>query len=286
MEIYKTNDTAVAARIERFKNKYPASRSLDALNDFYSSLVNWRVWVYMAFADTRRRYRRTVIGPFWTSLNLAIFIFCMGFLLSNLWKQDVRDFLPYFCSGYITWSLISTIISEGCNTFISSEPLLKQLPMPFCTFAFFTVCKNYVVFLHHLLILGIIMLIFQVPVNLNTLLVIPGFLLVFITGSWITALLGMLCARFRDIEQVITSLLQLAIYVTPIFWRPEQLNPQSAALAELNPLYHLVSVIRSPLIGQAPSKFSYVFVISLSLIGWMITFRALAKSYRKLIYWL
>lgn len=262
------------------------SNMREVLNDIYTATVNWRLWSYMAIAETRRRYRRTVIGPFWTTLNLAIFISCMGMLLSSLWKQDMKEFLPYFCSGFVCWSLIAAIINEGCMTFISYDGLLKQLPLPYTTFAYFMVSKNVVVFFHHLIILAIVVLYYHVPINLNQLLIIPGLIIVFFTGIWIATLLGLICAKFRDIQQIINSALQLSMFVTPIFWKPGQMGRKGMMLAELNPLYHLVTIIRNPLIGEPTSLSSYVIVISISIVGWLVTIKFFSKNYKKVIFWL
>lgn len=254
--------------------------------DIMSSIKNWRLWTYMAVAELKRRYRRTMLGPFWTTLNLAIFIGCMGLLLSSLWKTDTADFLPFFCSGFVAWSLISAIFTEGCNTFTTAEGLLKQLPIPYTTFSFFVVSRNYVVFFHHLIILLLVLLIFKVPFTVYNLLVIPGLALLFVTGSCIATLLGLVCSRFRDIQQIVTSVLQLSMFVTPIFWKPGQMGRRGVLLADLNPLYHLVDIIRSPLIGEAPSLLSYGVVVTIALVGWILTLYVFSKSYRKLIFWL
>src|SRR5690242_126333 len=72
-----------------------------AINDTIQGFKNFNFWSFMALSDIRRRYKRTVIGPFWTTLSLAIFIFCAGFILSAMWSSNSAEFLPYFCSGYI-----------------------------------------------------------------------------------------------------------------------------------------------------------------------------------------
>lgn len=265
-----------------------AGISKEALHDYFQGLMNWRLWVYMAFADIRRRYRRTLIGPFWTSLSLGIFIISMGFLFSTLWKMDIKTFLPYFGSGFVCWTFISTIIIDSCNTFTNAEGLLKQVPLPFGCFAWLTVARNFLIFLHQVIIYIGIALIFHISVTWYTLLVIPGFLLIFITASWLSILLGMLCARYRDMFQVINSLLQISMFVTPIFWPENQLGHgiKSYVLINGNPLYHYVSVIRQPLLGIAPSSISWICVITISFIGWILTMQVLSKKYRELVFWL
>ena len=67
----------------------------DAIADIVHGAGMFDLWGRMGWADIRRRYRRTVIGPFWTSVSLAIFIITMGVVWANLWKLDPKEYLPY-----------------------------------------------------------------------------------------------------------------------------------------------------------------------------------------------
>jgi len=262
--------------------------SNEACLDYWDGLLHWRMWSYMAFADIRRRYRRTLIGPFWTTLSLAIFIISMGFLFSTLWKTDIKTFLPYFSSGFICWTFTATIITESCSTFTSVEGLLKQIALPYSCFSWLVIARNFLVFLHQVVIYICIALAFHIPITPYTFLIVPGFLLVFITASWLAILLGLFCARFRDMQQVVSSLLQISMFVTPIFWPVSQLGGgfKSYLLVNANPLYHYVSVIRQPLLGLAPSLMSWLVVGGVTIVGWLLTMVILTKKHQNLIFWL
>ncbi|MFA6302906.1 MAG: ABC transporter permease [Legionella sp.] len=260
----------------------------EGISDYWNGLLLWRLWIYMAVADIRRRYRLTLIGPFWTTLSLAIFILCMSYLFATLWHNDIKTFMPYFSAGYICWILIATTITEGCTTFISAEGLLKQIELPYSTFAWVVVTRNFLVFLHQIFIFILVALVFQVQPTLNTLLIIPGLILFFFSASWLAILAGLLCARFRDAQQVVASLLQISIFLTPVFWPVNQLEPgmRTSILINGNPLYHYLSLIRQPMLGQAPEFISWVIVASIAILGWFITMNVLSKKYKSLIFWL
>lgn len=258
------------------------------VTDYFQSLKQRRIWMYMAYADIRRRYQRTLIGPFWATLSLGIFILSMGFLFSHLWKTDMKNFLPYFSSGFIAWTFLSSLITDSCNTFISYESLLKQINLPKASFAYLVVTRNFIIFLHQLVIFIIVALIFHVNVNLNTLLIFPAIILLCLTGSWVAIAIGLLCSRFRDMAQVISSLLQISMFVTPIFWPVKQLGNGFKAylIVNANPLYHYVALIREPFLGKQPHLISWLVVIFLTVFGWLASMLVLAKQHRKLIFWL
>lgn len=257
-----------------------------AWKDAVIGFGNYKLWTFMGLSEIRRRYRRTAIGPFWTSISLGLFIACMGYLLSAVWHNDAQDFLPYFCSGYICWILIQSIITESCTAFTSSETFIKQVSLPFFTYACLIAWRNIIIFFHHLVILALVMVYAKGSINLNTLLIIPGMMIIFFTGSWVAVFLGMACARFRDIHQIIISLLQLAMFVTPIMWRPEQIGAKGILVSSINPIYHFICLIRLPLLGQAPSPLNWTVALSVSFFGAVITIMLLAKNYRKIVFWL
>src|SRR6202162_2773150 len=61
----------------------------------------WRVWGIMGWDDIRQRYRRSVIGPFWITLSMGIFILVLGVIYSRLFHTELRTFLPYLTVGYV-----------------------------------------------------------------------------------------------------------------------------------------------------------------------------------------
>lgn len=282
---YAQEQQAVLLTEDTTAHKRPTDFVL-AYKDIICGFASHKFWTFMGLSEIRRRYRRTVIGPFWTTLSLGIFIGCMGYLLSSLWNNNPKSFLPYFCSGYICWILIQTTIMEGCTTFTSSESYIRQVALPYTNYACLITWRNIIVFLHHLVILVLVLWYAKTPLNLNTLLIIPGLTVFFITGTWVSIFLGMVCSRFRDIQQVINSMLQLSMFVTPIMWEPGQLGKKGILISTINPLHHFVCIIRMPLIGKAPSTLNWSIAIGVSVVGAVLTYLMFAKNYRRLIFWL
>ncbi|MCH9769585.1 MAG: ABC transporter permease [Gammaproteobacteria bacterium] len=258
------------------------------VTDYVNGFKKWNLWLYLAYADIRRRYRRTVIGPFWATLSVAIFIASMGVLFSALWHRNMHEYLPFFASGFVIWAFFSTTVTDSCSTFVVMEGYMKQIALPYSFYAFLVVARNIMAFLHQFVVFLVVAIIFRLHINHNTLLVIPGFILLVLNCSWIAIAFGLLCARFRDIQQIVMSLLQISMFVTPIFWSESQLGQGKIAFVclNLNPLYHLISVVRYPLLGQVAHPVSWLVDILILLVGWSLTMCALSRFYNKLIYWL
>lgn len=257
-----------------------------AISDFAQGISAWRMWGRLGWQEIKRRYRRTVIGPFWTTLSLGVFIFVLGLVWAQLWRQNPKTYLPFLCAGMLAWTMVASIITEGCVAFVAGEPLIKQFRFPYSILSCSVAWRNVIVFLHNLIIFAAVAVYGGVPVNGATLLVVPGLVLVWGNGVWVASLLALVCARFRDIQQVISSLLQISMFVTPIFWAPDQLGPRFAKFVNFNLLFHYVDIVRSPLLGRAPSSWSWAAVGIGTVAGWTLTLWAYSRFRRRVPYWL
>ncbi|MEW6248477.1 MAG: ABC transporter permease [Nitrospirota bacterium] len=257
-----------------------------AFTDVIQGLLNWRMWVRLGWQENKRRYRRTVLGPFWTTLSVGVFIVTLGFVWSQLWKQDPKVYLPFLASGMVVWALVGTVITEGCQVFIAAENLIKSLKINYTVLACAVMWRNVVVLAHNVVIFVLVAIYGDVSLNWQTLLALPGLLLVAMNGIWMCLLLGLLCSRFRDIQQVITTMLQVAMFVTPIFWSADQLGARFKSVVDFNLLYHLVDVVRAPLLGHAPSSRTYLSVMAAAFLGWSLTIVVFSRFRRRIPYWL
>ncbi len=259
-----------------------------AYRDIVGGISGWQMWSRVGWADVRARYRRTTFGPFWASISLGIMMVSMGLVWSFLWKMSVQDFLPFLSAGLLSWALVSTIITDGTMVFISQKGLLETLHFPLIMLTCAVVWRNLLLFFHNVLIYLLIMIIFKVPVTWATLLVIPGLVIICVNGIWVATLLGMVGARYRDVQQLIISLLQIVMFLTPIFWNPDQIASGRARLllVDFNPMFHYVNILRNPLLGKFPSAMDWAMVFALTLVGWLFTFAVYARFRRRITYWL
>ena len=182
--------------------------------------------------------------------------------------------------------MVSTTLIEGCAVFFSAEGLIKQLRFPYTTLVCSVVWRNVIVFLHNLIIFLFVSLYAGVQFTWATLLVVPGLLLVIVNGLWMVIILGLVCSRYRDIQQVMSSILQLAMFVTPIFWTADQLGERFGAFIDYNFLFHVVDIVRSPLLGKPPALWSWIFVGAATLLGWVATLVIFSLFRRRITYWI
>jgi ABC-type polysaccharide/polyol phosphate export permease len=283
----KTGRIAAAERVG--PGRVAAAERGPLWSDLTEGVRRHRLWFTLGWNDIRARYRRTVLGPFWTVLSTATLVGALGFVNAVLWKIPISTYLPFFCAGYISWLLFITIVNESCSSIIASESIVKVVRVPYSVFVFRVLTRNLMVFGHNLTVFVLVALIFGVPLTKYTLLLPLGVALAVVNYAWVGMLLAVICARFRDVIQLIANMSTVLFFVTPIFWQPAQLDAVPAArfvLADANFAYHLVEVIRAPLLGQAPDPLSFIYLAGAAVLGLLLTSLVLRPFYDRIAYWL
>jgi lipopolysaccharide transport system permease protein len=254
--------------------------------DIINGLLAFRVWTRLGWQEVKRRYRRTSLGPFWATLSIGAFVGGMAFIWAPLFKTDVSSYLPFLSAGLVTWAFATALISEGCGTYTAGVSLITQLNFPYTVLNFMVVWRNIIVFFHNVLIVVIVVIALKVQVSWQTLLLFPGIIIVAVNGAWMTILFGMVSARFRDIPPLVGNIIQILMFVTPIFWFSSQLGGEARPIIRYNFMFHLIEVMRAPMLGTAPSLLSYAVTIGGAVIGWTVTFDLYARFRRRIPYWL
>lgn len=228
-----------------------------AFRDFKDAAAHYEVWSALSWMEIKQRYRRSLLGPLWITLTTLVTIVGMGPLYSVLLRLDIRDFVPYLALGIITWGLLSSTITDGCNALVGSDRLIRSMRLPFFMHVFRSILNNLIVFLHNLLALVPVVIYCGMIPQWRWLLAIPGVLLIALAALPASMILGMLCARFRDMQPIVGSVVQLSFFLTPVMWKPELLGDRMY-VAKFNPLFLFMDAVRGPIYGYVPSQRTYL----------------------------
>jgi ABC-2 type transport system permease protein len=261
-----------------------------AVEDLWDGVRARELWAHLGWQDVKARYRRSVIGPFWITISMAVMALGLGVLYSALLAIPIRTLLPSVLVGFIAWNFISGCVLEGAGAFIDNEGLIRHVPSPMSVYAYRTVWRQLLFFAHNLVVYVIMLVIFPQPLGWTSLLAVPALVLLAINGTWMSLLFGIISTRFRDVPPVLGSLMQLAFYVTPIVWQYDVLTRNSsigdrARIAKLNPFLHYVEILREPLLGQTILWTSWLVVGVLTVVGWAVTFLAYRNYRSRIAYW-
>lgn len=259
-------------------------RIAKARADLSEGLRRWELWGSLGWHDIRQRYRRSMLGPFWITLSMGIMVGAMGFVYAELFNQNIRDYLPFLALGIIIWGFISTPILEGCNVFIGSEGVIRQLRAPLSVHVLRMMWRNVIILGHNMVIYVVLLAVFGIWPGPTGLLALPGLLILCLTGVWTSLLAGLLSARFRDIPYITGSIIQIIFFVTPVLWGVDQLK--NKLIAELNPFYHLVESVRMPLLGHVPPLETWATGLGVTAVGWLVTLALFVRFRERIAYWI
>lgn len=278
--------TIVLAPVQETSNRL-RSLSETAADDLLRGFRRRELWGRLGWLDVKRRYRRTTIGPFWTSITLAVYVLTVGTVGAAIWHQNIYDYLPFLVSGMIVWTLVSSIIMESCSLFIAGQSLFRNIRFEYSILSYALVWRNFLVLLHNFVVYFLVVLVLKPSLlSFTALLAVPGLALVLVNGVWVSLLFGMICLRFRDVPPLVSSALQIAMLITPLFWPADTLTGiKRFVFVELNPLYHVVDVVRGPLVGRVPEAISYIVMVAMAIGGWWLTYAMFKRFRKRIAYW-
>jgi homopolymeric O-antigen transport system permease protein len=262
-----------------------ARRISSAVDDLIVGVFHWELWSTLAWHDIRQRYRRSVIGPFWLSLSMGATVGALGFVFSTIFQQSVPDYIPYLSLGLIVWGLISAFILEACDVFTSATGIIRQLRMPLSVHVYRMIARNYLIFVHNIVIYVVIIVVFEIWPGAAALLALPGLLLLGLNGISISVLLGVFGTRFRDLQPIVTSVVQVIFFITPIFWKGDQLAHRPVFVA-FNPFAYMIDIVRMPLLGEVPPLSTWLVVLAITIAGQAVAFAFFARFRARVAYWL
>lgn len=206
----------------------------------------------LALSDVKLQYRRSTLGPWWTSLTLLAQILTIGFLFTRLFSTEASSYLLHLGSGLIAWAFVVSSLNQSSRSLIGAGSLVRQVPIPLMTHPLRVLVRNAVQLAHNLVILLPVYLFSNQQPNWWTVLVLLGAALVVLNLSWMGVILSIVSARFRDFPEIVAGILVLLFYVTPILWSVDQLEGYWVQDVVIwNPFYHFIEVLRNPLLGHS-----------------------------------
>ncbi|MDL9937674.1 ABC transporter permease [Gordonia sp. ABSL1-1] len=262
-----------------------------AIRDLRDGLNNRELWLHLGWQDIKQRYRRSVLGPLWITIATGVTAVAMGLLYGELFGQDIKVFLPYVALGFIFWNFIQSSILDGAEVYAKNEGLIKQLPAPVSVHVYRVVWRQSIIFAHNVVIIVAIFIIFPPPMHWSILLVFPAIALYLLNAVWVAIVFGILSTRFRDIGQLLTTVVQLIFFMTPIIWSTQSLGSTTGEessrlrIVEINPMYHYLEIARGPLLGEHVDFYHWAIVIGCTLLGWTAGLLVLRNYRARVAYW-
>jgi lipopolysaccharide transport system permease protein len=257
------------------------SRALYELADI---AVRNHVWRALAFYDIRSRYRFSVLGTGWVVMSTAVTAVSVGLIYGQFFGLNVTQYLPYFTAGLIVWTFIASALNEASTTLIAAGSLIKGTRVPISLHVMRMLQRNFLIFLHNLVILGILWLAVPWPLDSGIISALFGLVLLYVFLIGASVIIAFVCVRYRDIPPMIAAGTQFLFLASPILWHEDHIR-HGAEILVFNPVTYFLRVVRDPLLGQSVPL--SVWGVAAALTGASVGLAALVYvTYRnRIAYW-
>ncbi|MCP3382896.1 glycosyltransferase [Bradyrhizobium sp. CCGUVB4N] len=223
-------------------------------------LDSLRIAAALAWSDMRHRYVRSLLGPFWMSLQMAIVVAVLGSVIGQMSNADMLARLPMLALSMTAWTFLNSVVLDSTTALQNSASLIRDRALPPVIFLLQCTFRQGLFALHNACV-PLLLWLLLTPHDLSgALAALPGLSLFVICTFGLSLVLGALATRYRDLKPIIESTLMLAFLASPVIWSSDIINHRSTVM-RLNPLTHLFAVWREPLVGGHVDATSIIYVL-------------------------
>jgi ABC-type polysaccharide/polyol phosphate export permease len=215
-----------------------------------AELIRYRDLLKQLIArNIKTRYKRSVLGIFWTMLNPLLMMTVLTFVFSEIFRFSIsaKHYATYALAGLSLWNFFAQTTTGAMSELIWGGGLLNRIYLPRAIFAFSALGTGLVNLLLSLLPLFLIMLVTGVPFRPAILILPLPILLTAMFALGVALILSRVAAYFADVMEMYQILLTAWMYLTPIIYPKEIIPEQYRWFFNLNPMYHLLEIFRAPL---------------------------------------
>jgi ABC-2 type transport system permease protein len=236
--------------------------------------------------DLTVRYKRSVLGFFWTMLNPLLTMLVMAVVFSSVFRFDAEHYAVYLLSGLLWWNFFSQSTVQAIGNLVWGGDLINRIYVPKSVFVVSAIGVGLMNWIFALVPLALIMLVTGQAFSIALLCLPVSILFTVLFATGVGLLVATLAVFFSDIVNVYQVGLTILMYLTPIVYPVAVVPTQYQVFLRLNPLYYFLEIFRQPIYdGRFPDSWVWatgaVLALGMLIVGWWIfTAKADEFAYR------
>lgn len=240
--------------------------------DLASSFRNPEFWALSSWLDIVVKYRQSRLGIFWLVAPAIVYIWGIGGFFASMQHVQITHFAAYVAIGYTVFRVINTVIIESTSAFSASTAFIMDGHVRLTDFVLRVLAKALFYFLVSLPVVALALLVYPSVRVEGLLLFFASFPLVLANAVWIGVVFALVGARFPDLNQFIGNVFMFAFLLTPIIWHADTMPAGSirGAFMRFNPFFHMVEVVRAPILGEHLEATTFYYLGAMTVIGWCV----------------
>lgn len=229
----------------------------------------------LVLRDLRVRYRRSILGYFWSLLNPLLMMCVMAFVFSTFFNSTVENFPLYLICGQTMWSCFNESTTTAMHSILQNSSLIKKVFIPKFIFPLARVLSAFVNMAFSLTAILLVMLFTGAKLYWTLLLFWMPLVLLFLFCCGMGLILSALAVYFRDVTHLYGVVTLAWMYATPIFYDPAILPETVRGVLSVNPIYHYLTMFRQLIVyGQIPGWETWAVCAGCSALlltaGWLL----------------
>ncbi len=257
------------------------------LDDLREGFAQGQLWRSFAWEEIQNRYRRSALGIAWVGLSYAFFVVVIVIIFRGMARGGTSEyFLIHVAMGFAAFSFITSNLSDGAEVFRSAGTWIKSTTLPYSIYIYKSISRSVFTFFVQLLVGFGVMAIMGWRPNLTSLLALPAVGVFLLNAIAIQIVVGLGATRYRDLSHLISTVMRMLFFMTPVIWTLEQRSGFVRQIALINPITHYVEIFRAPIAKTEMMPESWPIVIILTIIVWVMALLSGSRLYRRLPFWI
>ncbi len=250
-----------------------------------AAFIRYRFLIQQLVArDFKTKYKRSVLGVFWSFLNPILTMAVQYFVFSTIFRSNIENFALYLLTGIVCFNFFIEATNMALTSIVNNASLITKVYVPKYIYPMTRILSSSINLAFSLIPLFAVMLFSGLPFPKALLLLPFGLLCLLSFSMGVGFLLSALMVFFRDTQFLWGVLGMLWMFMTPIFY-PETIIPiRFLAIYRLNPLYHIIGFIRSIMIsGVSPEPFAFLLCFAASVTPLVVGLFVFKKTQDKFV---
>jgi ABC-type polysaccharide/polyol phosphate export permease len=241
----------------------------------YTSLIKYLTW-----REISTRYKQSFLGFFWVVLNPLFQMLIMSFVFSHIMRFNTIS-VPYpifLYVGLLPWIFFINTLNHAANVIVSDSALIKKIYFPREILVISSLLAKTFDFFVSGIVFLILLFFFHVPLTVYALFFFVIFIIQFIFTFALSLFLSWTNLFYRDIQYLLSLILTLWFYLTPIIYPVEFFPEKYRFIFKLNPMSVFINAYRQVLLGGDFPRFESLAIgIAISLIAFLVSYSIFKK---------
>jgi ABC-2 type transport system permease protein len=256
--------------------------------DLVASFRSPEFWAMSSWLDIVVKYRQSRFGLLWLMAPAAIYVWGLGGFFASMQQLPIAAFSVYVAIGYTVFRVVNSVVIESTTAFSAANAFIMDGHIRLTDFVLRVMAKALFYFAVSLPVVVIALALAPVVHWENLPVALIALVLVLANALWIGVVFALVGARFPDLNQIVSNIFMFAFLLTPIIWHADVMPAGSlrGTLMRLNPLFHMVEVVRAPILGQSLELSTAYYLAAMTTLGWCAAILAYRRYARFVPVWI